>query len=175
MKSYASLNHTRWDCKYHVVFIPKRRKKQIYGSIRRSVAHAGITPALMFQSTPPRGGRRRDDLSWAMVSIHARAGGDHGIRHRFQSTPPRGGRPRQRSFNPRPRAGGDMSVSCETRVSIHAPARGATEMPMDEFDPCRGATLQCFNPRPRAGGDQVDAGRLMVSISFNPRPRAGGD
>ena len=28
MKEYQSLSHTRWDCKYHVVFIPKRRKKQ---------------------------------------------------------------------------------------------------------------------------------------------------
>ena len=27
MKEYQSLSHTRWDCKYHVVFIPKRRKK----------------------------------------------------------------------------------------------------------------------------------------------------
>ena len=35
MKSYSSLNHTRWDCKYHVVFILKRRKKQIYGPIRK--------------------------------------------------------------------------------------------------------------------------------------------
>ena len=35
MKEYQSLSHTRWDCKYHVVFIPKRRKKQIFGDIRR--------------------------------------------------------------------------------------------------------------------------------------------
>ena len=35
MKNYPSLNHTRWDCKYHVVFIPKRRKKQIYGVLRK--------------------------------------------------------------------------------------------------------------------------------------------
>ena len=35
MKNYRSLNHTRWDCKYHVVFIPKRRKKQIYGVLRK--------------------------------------------------------------------------------------------------------------------------------------------
>jgi putative transposase len=34
MKDYQSLCHSRWDCKYHVVFIPKRRKKQIYGHIR---------------------------------------------------------------------------------------------------------------------------------------------
>ena len=30
-----SLNHTKWECKYHVVFIPKYRKKRIYGEIRR--------------------------------------------------------------------------------------------------------------------------------------------
>ena len=35
MKDYQSLKHTRWDCKYHVVFIPKRRKRAIYGSLRK--------------------------------------------------------------------------------------------------------------------------------------------
>ena len=34
MKDYKSLSHTRWDCKYHVVFIPKKRKKVIYGNLR---------------------------------------------------------------------------------------------------------------------------------------------
>ena len=35
MKDYKSLCHTKYDCKYHVVFIPKRRKHRIYGSIRK--------------------------------------------------------------------------------------------------------------------------------------------
>lgn len=35
MKEYQSLSHTRWDCKYHVVFIPKRRKKKMFGVLRR--------------------------------------------------------------------------------------------------------------------------------------------
>ena len=35
MKEYQSLSHTRWDCKYHVVYIPKRRKKRIFGQLRR--------------------------------------------------------------------------------------------------------------------------------------------
>ena len=35
MKEYQSLSHTRWDCKYHVVFIPKRRKKRIFGAVRK--------------------------------------------------------------------------------------------------------------------------------------------
>ncbi|MCF6362765.1 MAG: IS200/IS605 family transposase [Gammaproteobacteria bacterium] len=35
MKEYQSLSHTRWDCKYHVVFIPKRRKSRIFGELRK--------------------------------------------------------------------------------------------------------------------------------------------
>lgn len=34
MKEYQSLSHTRWDCKYHVVYIPKRRKKLLFGRLR---------------------------------------------------------------------------------------------------------------------------------------------
>ena len=34
MRDYKSLSHTKWDCKYHVVFIPKYRKKLIYGDLR---------------------------------------------------------------------------------------------------------------------------------------------
>jgi len=34
---YQSLSHSSWDCKYHVVFIPKCRKKAIYGKIRESL------------------------------------------------------------------------------------------------------------------------------------------
>jgi putative transposase len=37
MKEYQSLSHTRWDCKYHVVFIPKRRKKKVFGVLRRQL------------------------------------------------------------------------------------------------------------------------------------------
>ena len=32
--SYESLSHSKWDCKYHVVFIPKCRRKKLYGEIR---------------------------------------------------------------------------------------------------------------------------------------------
>jgi len=37
MSSFESLSHTRWECKFHVVFIPKYRKKVIYGHIRREL------------------------------------------------------------------------------------------------------------------------------------------
>ena len=122
-----------------------------------------------------------------IVSIHApargatRAARRWGLKSRFQSTPPRGGRrnaldcrSKWLRFNPRPRAGGDARCAIELRrrrVSIHAPARGATPrrhtQPFKRINvsihaPARGATtqfvrmpirLRCFNPRPRAGGD----------------------
>lgn len=31
---YQSLSHSRWNCKYHLVFVPKYRKKVIFGEIR---------------------------------------------------------------------------------------------------------------------------------------------
>ena len=79
----------------------------------------------------------------------------------FQSAPPCGGRrfglalfPEDRkSFNPRPRAGGDIRPHPTTR-----------------------ARHQSFNPRPRAGGDVlVPCPPTGNGSSFNPRPRAGGD
>ena len=34
MSTYESLSHSRWDCKYHLVFVPKNRRKKLYGKIR---------------------------------------------------------------------------------------------------------------------------------------------
>ena len=103
--------------------------------------------ATEFQSTRPRGARHLgalDDVRRHRVSIHAPARGatcvarDMGFGEAvFQSTRPRGARPRGRlhrgprccRFNPRAREGRDISshsASPSLRVSIHAPARGAT-------------------------------------------------
>lgn len=35
--SKENLKHTKWECKYHVVFIPKNRRKVMYGSIRKEL------------------------------------------------------------------------------------------------------------------------------------------
>lgn len=35
MDLLESLSHTRWECKYHVVFVPKRRRKVIYARLRK--------------------------------------------------------------------------------------------------------------------------------------------
>ena len=37
MDDDLSLSHTRWNCKYHIVFIPKYRRKEIYGKIRADI------------------------------------------------------------------------------------------------------------------------------------------
>jgi putative transposase len=40
---YQSLSHSKWDCKYHIVFVPKGRRKALYGKIRGalgSIFHA---------------------------------------------------------------------------------------------------------------------------------------
>jgi putative transposase len=34
---YQSLSRAKWGCKYHVVFVPKRRRKAIYGQTRRQL------------------------------------------------------------------------------------------------------------------------------------------
>ena len=35
MNSDSSLSHSRWECKYHVVWIPKYRRKTLYGQLRK--------------------------------------------------------------------------------------------------------------------------------------------
>ncbi len=170
----------------------------------------GFAP--VFQSTPPRGGRHvvaaGTNVVFA-VSIHAPARGATSgkrchlrFRSCFNPRPRAGGDVTAQeswilldSFNPRPRAGGDSSSAhqhAQQKVSIHAPARGATRLrwTVSHFFPG-------FNPRPRAGGDKKKkegGGYMAVSIHapargatflpwpgvatyccFNPRPRAGGD
>lgn len=35
MDEAGSLSHTKWECKYHVIFIPKMRRKTLYGQLRK--------------------------------------------------------------------------------------------------------------------------------------------
>ena len=37
MHDWRSLSHVRWECKYHIVIVPKYRKKVLYGRLRRRV------------------------------------------------------------------------------------------------------------------------------------------
>ena len=37
MEDYQSMSHTKWQCKYHIVFIPKCRRKALYGVVRKKL------------------------------------------------------------------------------------------------------------------------------------------
>jgi putative transposase len=37
MRDWQSQSHVRWYCKYHIVFVPKYRRRVIYGQLRRSI------------------------------------------------------------------------------------------------------------------------------------------
>ncbi len=50
MDDYESLSHSVWDCKYHVVFIPKYRKKTLYGELRRRLGEVFRTLARQKES-----------------------------------------------------------------------------------------------------------------------------
>ena len=32
---YQSLSHSQWDCKYHVIFVPERRREVLFGELRQ--------------------------------------------------------------------------------------------------------------------------------------------
>jgi len=122
-----------------------------------------------FNPRPRAGGDQRTAPSSRCrsgVSIHAPA---QGATYRglcpntdcwFQSTPPRRGRLgvgmplhlATSSFNPRPRAGGDLPIlpatSGSTVFQSTPPRRGRRRQRK------HGWGLPCFNPRPRAGGDR---------------------
>ena len=37
MHEWESLSHVRWDCKYHIVIVPKYRQKVLYGKLKRDL------------------------------------------------------------------------------------------------------------------------------------------
>jgi putative transposase len=50
MDEYESLSHSAWDCKYHVVFIPKYRRKALYVQLRNHLGEVFRRLALQRQS-----------------------------------------------------------------------------------------------------------------------------
>ena len=68
MKPDLKLNHTCWDCKYHIVWIPKYRKKQIYGSLRQYLGEILRNLATRKESTVLQGHLMLDHVHM-LVSI----------------------------------------------------------------------------------------------------------
>ena len=46
MDEYESLSYSKWECKYHVIFIPKCRRKTLYKELRQHWArYSGASPS----------------------------------------------------------------------------------------------------------------------------------
>jgi putative transposase len=63
-----SLSHTKWECKYHIVFIPKYRKKALYGALRRQLGELLRQLAMQRESRIEEGHLLRDHVHM-LVSI----------------------------------------------------------------------------------------------------------
>ena len=55
MDTLASLNHSVWDCKCHVVFIPKCRRRTLYGDLRQHLGEVFRQLALQKESRVEEG------------------------------------------------------------------------------------------------------------------------
>ena len=122
-----------------------------------------------FQSTLPRGERLhffQALLTNPYFNPRSREGSDFptAISRRWQGY-----------FNPRSREGSDdiplITPRHKFKISIHAPARGATSYSFDYS-----VAFIYFNPRSREGSDQkVHSGKDGHALYFNPRSREGSD
>jgi putative transposase len=68
MERYESLQHTKWECKYHLVWIPKCRRKALYGQLRRDLGAILRKLALQKESEVVEGKLRVDHVHM-VVSI----------------------------------------------------------------------------------------------------------
>ena len=68
MDEPESLNHTKWECKYHVVFIPKCRRKTLYQELRRYLGEVFRRLAEQKESQIEEGHLRSDHVHM-MIAI----------------------------------------------------------------------------------------------------------
>ena len=68
MDEYESLSHTKWECKYHVIFIPKYRRKVLYGQLRSHLGEVLRRLAVQKESRIEEGHLMSDHVHM-MISI----------------------------------------------------------------------------------------------------------
>ena len=68
MNDVESLSHTKWECKYPIVYIPKYRKKALYGALRQQLGEVLKQLAMQRGSRIEEGHLRRDHVHM-LVSI----------------------------------------------------------------------------------------------------------
>ena len=69
MRQVESLSHTRWECKYPIVFIPKYRRKTLFGQIRKELGEVFHRLARQKESLIEEGHIMADHVH-KMISIH---------------------------------------------------------------------------------------------------------
>jgi putative transposase len=69
MDDYESLSHTKWECKYHVVFIPKYRRKVLYGELRQHLGDVFRKLALQKESRIEVGHLMPDHVQYAVLQV----------------------------------------------------------------------------------------------------------
>ncbi len=67
MDEYESLSHTKWECKYHGIFIPKFRRKVLYGKMRQHLGEVFRTLAAQKESRIEEGHLLADDVHLMMA------------------------------------------------------------------------------------------------------------
>ena len=68
MNDVESLSHTKWECKYHIVYIPKYRKKALYGALGQQLGEVLKQLAMQRESRIEEGHLMRDHVHM-LVSI----------------------------------------------------------------------------------------------------------
>jgi len=68
MNDFQSLSHTLWECKYHLVWIPKYRRKVLYGDIRKHLGGVLRELAIQRESSILEGHLMKDHLHM-LISI----------------------------------------------------------------------------------------------------------
>jgi putative transposase len=68
MEDEQSLRHTRWECKYHVVWIPKYRRKTLYGQLRKYLGEVMKKLAIQRESLVIEGHLMNDHIHM-LISI----------------------------------------------------------------------------------------------------------
>ena len=68
MDEYESLSHSKWECKYHVAFIPKGRRRALYGELRQHLGEVSRRLAEQKESRVEEG-HLMSDHAHMMLSI----------------------------------------------------------------------------------------------------------
>ena len=92
LQDHNHLNHATWECKYHVVFTPKYRKKVLFGQIRRRLGCRAQKPVM--QQPGKCGVTRRAQVPRRSFGMLAEGGALPRRMERRWRSGPRGGRPK---------------------------------------------------------------------------------